>query len=190
VVSNAQNHAKVRTPITTARQISANRANAAGSTGPRTEAGKAVARLNALRHGLAAAMALEPSADEELEKLARAILPGDNQSELLGLARRVAEAELMLRRVRRAQFMSTSIPFLNAKVVARYSIDDLQDSIIPGRQDPTAPSIVATPEQRNDYEADALVRYERRALSRRKSAIRDFDAARSLHSSPSSRSGL
>jgi hypothetical protein len=37
------------------RRVRANRANAARSTGPRTKAGKAATRLNALRHGLAAA---------------------------------------------------------------------------------------------------------------------------------------
>jgi hypothetical protein len=48
-----------------ARRLAANRANAARSTGPRTEAGKAVARFNALRHGLAAQTALLPGEDDE-----------------------------------------------------------------------------------------------------------------------------
>ena len=38
--------------MTTEKQIEANRANAKKSTGPRTEAGKAVSRLNAVTHGL------------------------------------------------------------------------------------------------------------------------------------------
>lgn len=57
--------------MTSARQRNANRANAKRSTGPRTEAGKAAARLNARRHGLAASLRLEPGADEEIEQLAR-----------------------------------------------------------------------------------------------------------------------
>lgn len=40
--------------MTSEAQIEANRRNAQRSTGPRTEAGKAVSRRNALRHGLAA----------------------------------------------------------------------------------------------------------------------------------------
>ena len=40
--------------MATAKQISANQRNAHLSTGPRTDRGKAAARGNALRHGLAA----------------------------------------------------------------------------------------------------------------------------------------
>ena len=39
------------------KQIAANRRNALNSTGPRTEEGKARARMNALRHGLASTAA-------------------------------------------------------------------------------------------------------------------------------------
>jgi hypothetical protein len=38
--------------VTSERQKAANRANARHSTGPKTPKGKAVVRLNALRHGL------------------------------------------------------------------------------------------------------------------------------------------
>ena len=44
--------------MATKKQIAANRRNALKSTGPRTESGKAVSRLNALRHGLRAKAAI------------------------------------------------------------------------------------------------------------------------------------
>ena len=50
-------------PISEAMRA-ANRANARRSTGPRTEAGKAAARLNALKHGLAGKAVLLPHEDE------------------------------------------------------------------------------------------------------------------------------
>jgi hypothetical protein len=49
--------------MSTIKQIQANRLNATKSTGPRTEAGKSVTRLNALKHGL---FATDP------------IIPGEN----------------------------------------------------------------------------------------------------------------
>lgn len=52
-------------------QIAANRANALKSTGPRTGAGKAASRLNALRHGADARSAVLPGEDPaDLEALA------------------------------------------------------------------------------------------------------------------------
>jgi hypothetical protein len=45
------------------KQIDANRRNAQKSTGPITEAGKAVAKFNALRHGMTAESAVLPYED-------------------------------------------------------------------------------------------------------------------------------
>ena len=50
--------------MSTANQIAANIATAKHSTGPRTEAGKAVSSQNALKHGLTAQTVLLPGEDE------------------------------------------------------------------------------------------------------------------------------
>lgn len=53
------------------RKKAANRANAQKSTGPRTDAGKARASLNAISHGLSSARAVLP--DEDADEYARSI---------------------------------------------------------------------------------------------------------------------
>ena len=153
---------------TSDRQIRANRANAARSTGPRTKAGKTAMRLNALRHGLAAVSHYEPGADQEVEALAHAIVDAERESELLALARQVADAESRLRRVRSAQTVlaNTARPLENFKANSSDLVHVSRDAVIPLRS------------LDKDFEAGALDRYERRARSRRKFAIRDYDAAR------------
>jgi len=49
--------------MATPAQITANRANAQKSTGPRTGAGKSASRFNALRHGLDAKSVIIPGED-------------------------------------------------------------------------------------------------------------------------------
>ena len=96
--------------MTNERQRAANRANAAKSTGPQTKAGKAKASRNALRHGLATALCGEPGAVEEIERLAQAIVVEAGRPDLTDYARRVAEAEIDLRRVRRARQTLARLP--------------------------------------------------------------------------------
>ena len=49
--------------MTTQRQEEANRRNAQYSTGPKTEEGKSVSSMNALKHGLTAKTTLLPDED-------------------------------------------------------------------------------------------------------------------------------
>jgi hypothetical protein len=186
--------------VTSNRQSNANRANAARSVGPRSAAGKARSRLNARRHGLAASLRLEPGADEEIERLARAIAGEEAGPELLGLARRVAEAEITLRRVFRAQMMLPDIPrrlarfkwvlspnrkLLSAAIKRAYRRQEgAFERLIKISEKKginlDAPDIIEAPLKRKarDLEGSALDRYERRAFSRRKSAIKAFDLAK------------
>ena len=54
-------------------RVRANRANARRSTGPKTLGGKSAASRNALRHGLAIPVTVDPSLADEVERLARMI---------------------------------------------------------------------------------------------------------------------
>jgi hypothetical protein len=86
--------------------MAANRRNARGSTGPKTAAGRAVARRNALRHGLTAAELV--LFDEQAAHLARfrrglraALDPADPFEE--ALAERIVLCAWRLRRVARIE---------------------------------------------------------------------------------------
>ena len=96
--------------MTSERQRAANRANAAKSTGPRTKAGRAKASQNAWRHGLATALRSEPGIDEEIERIAHAIVVEAGRPDLIEYARRIAEAEIDLRRVQRARETLARLP--------------------------------------------------------------------------------
>ncbi len=89
--------------MTSDRKIKANRANARASTGPKTAQGRARAARNALRHGLSLPVYSDPALSEEVEALAREIAGTDANAEIQELARRVAEAQIDLRRVRYAR---------------------------------------------------------------------------------------
>jgi hypothetical protein len=97
------------TRVTTERKRATNRRNARRSTGPRTAVGKARVKQNALRHGLNVAVADDPLLTAEVARIARAICDGAPRcggappAELPYLARRIAEAQVDLMRVRRAR---------------------------------------------------------------------------------------
>ena len=137
-------------PMTSEAKIAANRRNAQRSTGPRTAPAKARVRRNALRHGLAALVVGDQAVATEVGRVAAAICgpeqePLDREQSLI-----VAEAQVTLKRVRRARAQIME-PILLA----------------PTRQDQLARDAASGCDQ-----LLRLERYERRALSRRKRAVR------------------
>lgn len=88
--------------MTPTRKVAANKRNAARSTGPKTAAGKAIARLNATSHGLRAASPVVPGEDPSAWEAFREAMVADlvpvGMMEM-ELAERVASLSWRLRRV-------------------------------------------------------------------------------------------
>lgn len=143
--------------MTGRRKARANRTNARSSTGPRSPAGKARASQNARQHGLSVSALHDPDHSSAVKSWAQRLL-GDNKSPALEvIALQFAAAQVDLLRVRQARHLALTRALTDPSA-ADGSISE-------------AVAKVAT-------ELAALERYERRALSRRKFAIRDFDATR------------
>ena len=147
--------------MTSERAQQANRRNARASTGPRTPTGKARARQNAHKHGLAATDP-RPDLTADVESLAASIadeLPTD--AAVQQAAKVLAEAELGLRRVRTVKLELTRqhIAALEAQAGG---------SVLPSGENTLAIAAGLAPLLQ---ELERLARYERRAFSRRKSAL-------------------
>ena len=178
--------------MTSERKIKANRANARASNGPKTAKGRARAARNAFRHGLSLPICSDPALSEAVEALAREIAGTDANAETQELARRIAEAQVDLRRVRyaRHQLLSDGLsnPYYESSASAREKVRFLCHLLRPNAPDipmaaleryltstPQGPHKLATIVSEEAKQLIALDRYERRALSRRKNAIRAFD---------------
>jgi len=153
-------------------------------TGPTSAAGKVRSAQNARRHGLSVPVMHDPDVEADVALLAAQIAPGcqdrdqdrDQNAELIGRARRIAEAQVDLIRIARARrdIISAAIPDPGYGPVAGV----MEGGAAPGQPgDGSAGMLVAI---LSDISA-RLARldwYERVALSRRRRAIRAFDAAR------------
>ena len=98
--------------MTSARKIRANRANARASSGPKTAAGKAQSAQNAFRHGFNVPIWLDPALASDVEALAQRIAGNGADASVREPARRVAEAQIDLRRVRsyRTRLIERAMP--------------------------------------------------------------------------------
>ncbi len=182
--------------MTSDRKIKANRVNDQISTGPKTYHGRARSAKNAFRHGLSLPVQSDQALCEEVQALARQIAGQHVSAHIEILARRVAEAQIDLRRVRyaRHQLLSDAMadPHYESRADTRAKMRVIKQLLTPKLANIPVPAfiekyLITTPEgpaklatilSEEMKRLLAMDRYERRALSRRKFAIRAFDEAR------------
>jgi hypothetical protein len=134
--------------MTSDRKRSANQRNAAKSTGPKSVAGKRRSRRNALSHGLAIPITADPAVNDDVSALARIIALASGRDDVTESSRTAAEAQFDILRIRKVR----------SSIYERLSRSPLQEA----DHAKLSKSLVS------------LERYERRAFSRRKRALRDI----------------
>jgi hypothetical protein len=153
------------------RKAQANRANARKSTGPKTPRGKARAAGNARRLGLSLSVLADPMLSDQVAVLTRAIAGKASDGNSLELARRIAEAQIDLQRVRQARHQ-----FFADRLKGAGPTRSLEKASGPNSASPVPHEFAGAILMEDFKELQAIDRYERRALSRRRFAIRALDA--------------
>jgi hypothetical protein len=183
--------------LTSDRKIKADRANARASTGPKTHHGRARSTRNTFRYGLSLPIQHDQALCEEVQELARQIAGLNCSAHVQLLALRVAEAHVDLHRIRSArhQFLSEALAGHNVFEDSSSQADGMESheaiSDAQAGRGPLAafverfltaaddgPGKLAIVVSKGTKRLQAFDRYERRALSRRKSAIQTLDEAR------------
>jgi hypothetical protein len=184
--------------LTSEKQWRANQANAKASKGPKSKVGRARSAQNALRHGLSIPVRKEPSFSIQAEEIALKLAGPEPDEAFLDRARAIGEAQVDLNRVRARrnalvsqlladpEYQPLSAYKIQARrvrsvervcgILRRFSnFGDIKPQIElkPLKDEEKFSTIV----EDRIRELTALDRYERRALSKRKSAIRAFDSA-------------
>jgi hypothetical protein len=180
--------------LTSERKIAANRANARASTGPKTRRGRSRSAKNAFRHGLSLPVESDQALFEEVEALAGQISGPHAGSHIQMLALRVADALIDLRRIRYARHQLLTRALSDPHYDNRTNVREKRKAVR-GLVRPNAPevpraalveSVSSTPDGARKFATilsqqagllGAVDRYERRARSRLKFAIRAVDAA-------------
>jgi hypothetical protein len=180
--------------MVTESRLAANRINGRKSRGPKTAQGKAQARRNALRHGLAAVALRNPMVSAQIERMARAICGTGATAAQFEHALVIAEAELQLHNVRAARV--ATIARRRASGLGSAGGREEAGGLDRGGDHPGAAQRISIDRPRpapDDRQAQAmqeqvdafraalpdllkLERYEQRAWSRRQRAIRQFVA--------------
>jgi hypothetical protein len=139
--------------MTSVRKLKSNKINASRSTGPRTPGGKLRSRNNARRHGLATPVENDSQAAAGIERLAAVLAEDSDDFGRIEQSRIVAECHFDLRRIRAARFNV----FFAMGDLEKASGKDFEDAL---------------------QTMVSIGRYETRAWSKRKRAVRIRQASK------------